>query len=82
MRKGTVGQIDKVGEDMSLQVVDLHHRDIQGDRQSLGKRRADQQRAQKTGPTGKGDAVDLRTFDTGFAQGRVDDRNDILLVGP
>ena len=80
VREFPVRQVDEMREDMSLQVVDLHHRYVERQGQSLGERDADQQRSEQAGPAREGDAVDLRGRNPRLLNGRIDHRDDVLLV--
>lgn len=82
VRKLSVGQVQKVGEDVPLQMIDLHQRNVVGDRESFGERYAHQKRSQQTGAARESDRVDLVDRHAGLFQGRIDYRDDILLVGP
>ena len=75
-----VGQVDEVGEDVPLQVVDFDQRDVAGDGESLGEGDAHEQRSHQTRAAREGDGVDLRRRDARFAERRVDHRHDVLLV--
>ena len=76
-----VGKVDEVREDVSLQVVDLHHRDVAGDGESFGERHPHEQRSQQTRSAREGDGVEFVGRDARFAQRRVHHRHDVLLVG-
>ena len=82
VRKLSVGQVQKVGEDVPLQMIDLHQRNVVGDRESFGERYAHQERSQQAGAARESDRVDLVDRHAGLFQGRIDYRDDILLVGP
>ena len=82
VRKLSVGQVQKVGEDVPLQMIDLHQRNVVGDRESFAERYAHQKRSQQTGAARESDRVDLVDRHAGLFQGRIDYRDDILLVGP
>ena len=81
VRKLSVGQVQKVGEDVPLQMIDLHQRNVVGDRESFGERYAHQKRSQQTGAAREGDGVDLVDGDAGLFQSCIDHRNDVLLMG-
>ena len=66
----------------ALQMIDLHQRNVVGDRESFGERYAHQKRSQQTGAARESDRVDLVDRHAGLFQGRIDYRDDILLVGP
>lgn len=70
----------KCEPDMSLQVVDLHHRHVERQASPFGERDAYEQRAEQTGTVREGDAVQVGHADARFADRPIDDRNDILLV--
>ena len=82
MGKGAVGEVDEMREDVSLQVVDLDHRDVAGDGKSLGERHADEQRTHQSRAAREGDGVELRGVDSGLPERRVHDGDDVLLMGP
>ena len=77
-----VGQIDEMGRNVPLQVIDVHHRNIQRQRQPLGERNPDHQRAEQSRPAGKSDPVQILQVDAGLPDRRIDHRNDVLLMRP
>jgi len=77
-----VRQVDEMREDVSLQVIDLDHRDVAGDRQPLGERHAHEQRSDQSGAAREGDGVQLVGRDAGLPERRIHHGDDILLVGP
>ena len=82
MRALLVGQVDEVGQDVPLQVIDLHQRDVLGHGESLGERNAHQQRPQQTGAPGKGDGVHIVDRQAGILECGIDHGHDVLLMGP
>ena len=56
-------------EDVSLQMVDLDHRDVARNRESLGERDTDEQRSEQTRTSREGDGVNLVGGDSGLLQG-------------
>ena len=77
----TVREVDEVGEDVPLEVVDLDHRDVAGDGEALGERHAHEQRPDESGAAREGDGVDVGGREPGVAQGGIHHGNDVLLVG-
>ena len=51
--------LDKVGQDMRLQMVHIYHRYLEPFRQSLGKGGAHQEAPQQTRATGVGDQIEI-----------------------
>ena len=82
VRELPVGEVYEVREDMPLEVVDLDHRDVPGDRESLRERDADEERPHQSGAAGEGDGVDVVDRDSCLLERRVDHGDDVLLVGP
>ena len=66
---------------MSLQVVNLHHRNVICNGESLGKRCADQKRTQQAGATCEGYGVDLVHRNASLLKGGIHHGNDVLLMG-
>ena len=77
-----VGEIEEVREDVSLQMVDLHHRDVAGDGEPFGEGDAHHERPEQAGAAREGDGVELVGRDARLLQGGVDHGDDVLLVGP
>jgi len=66
--------------DMSLQVVDINHRDVEGRGQAFCKGKTYEQRAHQPGATGKGDGGEVFRLDAGTSDGFAYDGDDILLM--
>ena len=79
--KFAVGQVNQVRKDVALQVVNLHHRDVLRNRQTLGKRYANEQRAHQARTAREGDGVHLVDADAGLFESGIYNRNDVLLMG-
>ena len=73
---------DKIGQDMSLEMVDHDDGDVQRESQGLGERSAHQQGAQQARTTGKGDGGKVFRLDAGQFEGPAHDRDDIHFMGP
>ena len=67
---------------MSGEVVDRHERHVQRGRQRLGKRDADQQRADQTRPLRHGDRIEIRPRDSRVLKRAVDHAADVPNVLP
>ena len=75
-----VGQIHEVREDMSLQVVYLHHRNVICNGQSFGKRCTHQQRAEQSRASREGYGVDFIGRNASLLEGCIYHGDDVLLV--
>ena len=70
-----------MGQDMPLQVIDLHQRSVLGDGEPFGERHADQQRSEQSRAACDGDAVHLVGSHARLFQREIHHRDDILSVG-
>jgi hypothetical protein len=70
------------GLDVGPQVVDPEQRQVVGEREPLGRRHPDQQRADQAGPGGDGDGVDVGQAHAGLDQRLVHRGQHQLEVGP
>ena len=77
---GVLGSAYEMRQHMPLQVVDLHERDTQTQRQTLGERRAHEQRAQQARTAGERYRAQLLFPHPGALQGRIHHRHDVLLM--
>ena len=78
---GLVRLPDEIRQDMALQVVHHHHRDVQRQGQRLGEGRAHQEGAQQARAAGEGDGGEVLRTHARLPQRLGDDRDDVLLVG-
>ena len=62
-------------------MVDVDDGHTQAERHAFGKACADEERAEQARPAGEGDGREVVLVDAGAAEGRVDDGDDILLMG-
>ena len=70
-----------MGQNMPLQMIDLHQRSVLSDGEPFGERYADQQRSEQPRAARNGDTVHLVGSHARLFQGKVHYRNDILSVG-
>ena len=73
--------LDKVRQDMCLQVVHLYQRDTQCLGKALGKRHPHHQRTQQAGTPGERHRTDVAPRHAGIAYRRIHHGHDILLMG-
>ena len=74
--------LHKMRQHVALQVVDIHQRNTQTQRQALGKRGANQQRAQQSRAAGERNSTELLFLHSGTLEGRIHYGHDILLMRP
>ena len=76
----SVGHIDKVGEDVSLKVVDLDKRNVVCNGESFGEGYANEQRAKKAWSACEGDGIYLVDGYACLLKCCVDNGNNVLLM--
>lgn len=72
---------DEVREHMSLKMVDFNERDVESLSKTFCKRDANQERTQQSGPASESHRIEVAFVNTGIADGSIDGRDDILLMG-
>ena len=80
MRQRMVRKVEEVRKDMSLQMVDLDHRDVVRQGESFGEGHAHEQRTEQSRTACEGDGIQFVGGDAGLLERRVDHRDDVLLV--
>ena len=65
-----------------MEMVNVEERDSESEGHPLGKRSADEERAEESGAAGEGDCREVILGDSGAADSGVNHRDNVLLMGP